>query len=282
MARYVKKRGEHTVIATVLLILLTLVIIGILVAFVLPEIRKATSDNVACQRLLNKVVIENFGYNCNFADDTLCVYRTAFSVSVRDARIEGLHVVLTKGGNSVTRDIKDNATFSDVRMLDKVYFGSTLETPPEQGSRSYVIRGRYDRVDVVPILANNKICTEGVVALTPVACSQEAINTIKTGCLGIDLNNDTLFPDTEDIEYACSLMLQYTNDPAPFYVTGTCNANTTQYSCVDPPSNGCTPLTPGCDRCLWIDYDQNGIVEFNDLDAYIRLFSGSQTCDACN
>ncbi len=273
------KRGEHTVIATVLLILLTLVIIGILIAFVLPEIRKATSDNVACQRLLNKIVIENFGYNCNFADDTACVYRTAFSVSVRDARIEGLHVVLTGEGNSVTRDIKNNVTLRDIRMLDKTYFGSILEIPPEQGSRSYVVRGKYDRVDIVPILANDKICTEGVVALTPVACSQEAIGTIKTGCLGLDLNNDTLFPDTEDIEYACSLMLQYTNNPGPFYATGTCGANTTQDNCIDPGT--CTPLSQGCERCLWIDYDQNGVVEYNDLQAYLTLFSGG-TCDACS
>lgn len=278
MARQVKKRGEHTVIATVLLILLTLVIIGILVAFVLPEIRKATSDNVACQRLLNKVVIENFGYNCNYAQEETCVYRTAFSVSVRDARIEGLHVVLTGDGNSITRDITNNATLNDIRMLDKLYFGSLLETPPEQGSRSYVVRGKYDRVDIAPILANNKICTEGVVALKPIACTQEAINTIKTGCLGIDLNNDGLSPDTLDIDYACSLMQEYTIDPSAFAML--CNSVPGQYTCVDPGS--CDPLTPGCDRCLWIDYDQNGIVNPNDLQAYLDLFSGSQICDACS
>ena len=125
------KRGISPIIATVLLIVLTLVAISILAVFVVPFVRESLQGSKSCVAVIGKIHFDDgSGYNCK---DTLAgESRTGFSVTILSEDIVGFKATLFSSGSSDTYSITNgsdfpvlNGSFASTMMLHgmkRVYF----------------------------------------------------------------------------------------------------------------------------------------------------------------
>jgi len=146
-----KKRGQASVISTVLLILLTVVVIVLIVGFVIPFVKKQLSTG-DCLDVVGNIELGT-GYSCY--DST----NTEMKVQVRALSnadlIEGVAIEFG-GGNTDSVKITDYGTgFSmDDGSLD-------FELPGDNEARVYAIQNvdeKPSKIAVYPILKNGKLC----------------------------------------------------------------------------------------------------------------------------
>ena len=151
------KRGVSPVIATVLLIVITLVAIGILAAFVVPFVKKGLG-NQDCFNVLGHLKFEDSSYIC-YVEGT--PGRTGFSVRVDDPSIVGFKAVFYSKGNSEPAQIinaTDGTTLNpEIRMLGN---STTLVIPQNGGVRTYVAHGVYEKLELYPVLVSGTTCDQ--------------------------------------------------------------------------------------------------------------------------
>ncbi len=152
-----KKRGLSPVIATVLLLVITVVAAGLIATFVVPFVKDSLSGSRECFDVLGDLSFSETPYNCFYFDQAGLVNRTGFSVKVEGKDIAGFKVVLQSGGNSDGFEIINGATLSSIRMLGGTY-GGVLAVPQGGGIRTYVADRGYDRLEIYPIVAGDKKC----------------------------------------------------------------------------------------------------------------------------
>ena len=146
------KKGVSPVIATVLLLVLTLVIVSILSVFVIPFVKKSLDGSKDCVDVLGGIRFDDgSAYNCKITN------RTGFSVRIDNPIIVGFKLSLYAQGVANPYRIENGSSFSVLRMLNG-NFNAPLEVPIEGGLRTYVANGAYDRIEVNPILKNGKVC----------------------------------------------------------------------------------------------------------------------------
>src|SRR3989338_10748179 len=97
------RKGVSPVIATVLLLVLTLVAVSILSVFVIPFVKQSLEGGKECVSALGGISInEETGYLCNVDGATSAngnpEYRTAFSVRIDDDNIVGFKANLIYEG----------------------------------------------------------------------------------------------------------------------------------------------------------------------------------------
>ena len=149
------KKGVSPVIATVLLLVLTLVIVSILSVFVIPFVKNSLTGSKDCVDVLGGIRFdEGSAYNCKTAT------RTGFSVRIDNPNIVGFKLSLYAQGVANPYRIENGSSYPVLRMLSTPApaFGTPLEVPVEGGLRTYVANGVYDRIEVNPILKNGKLC----------------------------------------------------------------------------------------------------------------------------
>ena len=159
------KRGVSPVIATVLLLVLTLVAVSILSVFVIPFVKNSLSGGEDCVKTLGDISInEETGYLCyvekpetGTGNEGEIEYRTGFSVRIDNENIVGFKVNLIYEGSSKSFQVESGKNDSNLRMLDK-NFGQSFEVPTSGGTRTYVTKGRFSSVEIVPVLENGRIC----------------------------------------------------------------------------------------------------------------------------
>jgi flagellin-like protein len=150
------KRGVSPVIATVLLVLLTIVAVGILATFVVRFVNDNVKDSDECFKVLGKISFdEGSAYNCNYKNATGS--RTGFSVRIDNDEIAAFKLILSQQGSANSYSIEQNSTSPYVRMLD-ANFTQNLDVPTRGGVRTYVANGLYERVEVNAVLKNGKVC----------------------------------------------------------------------------------------------------------------------------
>lgn len=158
----ITKRGVSPVIATVLLLVLTLVIVGILAVFVVPFTDNSLKGSDECFNVISKLSFDESPYNC--IAQTTAVNRTGFSVKVSDKSITAFKVTLfqtvgSSAGSAVSYDIRNGDTSPDVRMLNGAFSGP-LAVPNTGDTLTYVADGFYDRIEVYPLLSSGGTCDE--------------------------------------------------------------------------------------------------------------------------
>ncbi len=160
-----QKRGISPVIATVLLLLLTLVIAGILTYYVLPFVNNTLKGSGECFELLNMIELEQNKYSCYYiSGDSNPQPRTAFTLRVDYAQPIDLKVIAykprrTSGESFVLKNGVDYPAGTDVRMLDSGW-DNPLEIPSNGQIRTYVLMEAYEKIEVNPILKSGKVCNE--------------------------------------------------------------------------------------------------------------------------
>jgi flagellin-like protein len=156
------KRGVSPVIATVLLIVLTLVIVGVLAVFVVPFTDKSLKGSDECFNVISKISFDESPYNC--IGETSTLNRTGFSIRVSSSDIEAFKVTLfqtagSAAGSAVSYDVRDGALNDNIRMLNS-NFSMSLSSPGQGETLTYVARGFYDRIEVYPLLSSGSTCDE--------------------------------------------------------------------------------------------------------------------------
>jgi len=156
MKKRIMKRGMSPVIAVALLLMITAIAAGIIVAFVVPFVQNNLDRGGKCFEVSNKIIFEPTEFNCyvDLTGDTLD--RTGFSVRIDHQNIIGFRVGLREVGSSKTI-VMDGAANADVRMLNSD-FNLMLDIPSEGEVQTYVAKGKYGRIELAPILASGEKC----------------------------------------------------------------------------------------------------------------------------
>jgi flagellin-like protein len=151
-----EKRGLSGIVATVLIIMLTVTAASMLFFFVVPWLRDMLDCSKISHDLQDKVSIELGDYTCyNPTDST-----TRIMIKKKESGelgIIGYRILLTSSGAGKTYDIRDNTETEGVKMLgDSVL----LRVPPDiGGSETYVFSGiTAEYAEIMPLL-EGKTCS---------------------------------------------------------------------------------------------------------------------------
>jgi len=158
------KKGQPTIIATVLLILLVIVAATVIFTFVLPFVKERMSKE-NCLDVVGQVEISS-GYTCyNGSAMQVQVHIT----EIRDL-ISGFSVELG-GATTKSYKITNNTATAGVMMCGETAEGN-LELPGDNEERTYVITAdKPNIIRIYPILAGGKACDVSDTATVIEACS---------------------------------------------------------------------------------------------------------------
>jgi len=146
------KKGVSPVIATVLLIMITIVAASLIVLYILPIIFGINSD---CFDVVGDLTFQETKFNC-YTPGSLS--RTGFSIKVEGEKVVGANVALFSEGSSDAFEIKPDVLLEEIRMLT-TDFNMSLELPSNGGVRTYVAFNRFTQIEISPVLSDGKICS---------------------------------------------------------------------------------------------------------------------------
>ncbi|MFH1358608.1 MAG: hypothetical protein ABIH37_01845 [archaeon] len=162
------KKSQSQIISTVLLILIVIGAVAIIIAFVIPFVKKNTPET-SCLDVAGKINIEN-------RPKYTCVGSGLVNVQVSNKGasefISGIQIEISGGGSSSSYKIEDGKETADVNMYKVGGGGSTtLELPGDLSSVTYEITtgGSVDYIAVYPILSDRETVCDGdkVAELSP-------------------------------------------------------------------------------------------------------------------
>ena len=149
------KKGISAVVATVLIILITVAAVTIIWAAIIPMIKEQTVGGTTCLDAVSQVSIETAGgFTC--FDDTNDEVEVQVGVGAADFVLEGVQIIVSKGGNTqsfdstVTADGVGGAvpTVANTEGILTVPYSGTATDAPE-------------RVEIAPIIevgSTQKVC----------------------------------------------------------------------------------------------------------------------------
>lgn len=161
------KKALSNIVATVLLILLTIAAVVIIAGFVIPMVRDGLTGGTECFDYRDYFTFEeDFGYNC-YNDSFV---NRLYGVSVRaggiddesEAEIKGFRLSFTSGSESSAVDVDvgriTDSSEDGIRMLDAS--AVVLEIPKSGEVRTYVFNSSntFSSVDIVAKLKSGKVC----------------------------------------------------------------------------------------------------------------------------
>jgi flagellin-like protein len=159
-----KRKGLSPVIATVMIIMVTVAAAALIMGFVLPFITEQTESSSECFEVFPKgVEIGSTAYNCflNTSVDcetgVACNSRSGFSIKVNKEGVAGFKVSLTGNGESTAYVINGNNSYDKLRDLNG-NFDVELGIPGSGGMKTYVANGTYESIQVLPILEGGREC----------------------------------------------------------------------------------------------------------------------------
>jgi len=154
MRNKIKKRGVSAVVATVLLVLITFMAIGIVVGVIIPMVREGLEKGKSCFELREYFKIVESEYSCyNSTNTKLMVER-----GMEDFEVKGFAVSISYDGESKRYDIFNGANYADVAIKDS-NFGEELELPKPGEARTYIFRlGKGSKASISVLKTDDTIC----------------------------------------------------------------------------------------------------------------------------
>ena len=146
-----EKKGVSGVIATVLTILLTIVVVGILSAVIIPFTKDNLEDSTNC---------DNIAEGLDIVHDESCYDLNQTNVTIKFGNIKSdeIYIVASSGGNSQSFQLKNNVippSGIDDSILPN---GDAISLPIGGGKRKFVINARYEEIEVGSV-SNGKRCS---------------------------------------------------------------------------------------------------------------------------
>ncbi|MFH1290895.1 MAG: archaellin/type IV pilin N-terminal domain-containing protein [Nanoarchaeota archaeon] len=160
----IQKKGLSPVVATVAVIMLTLVAAGFIAGVVVPLIKNQLNDAKECFGYEEYFTFyEEFEYNCyiNISTDWLHGVSIKAKAASGDKveQVKGFNLQFMGSGESIAVTVENGTAVRDeIRMLK---LSKTFLEVPKQGEvKTYVYNGtrRFDSVEVFPLLKSGRVC----------------------------------------------------------------------------------------------------------------------------
>ena len=152
-----KKRALSAIVATVMIIALTVVAAGIIAKFAVPFVKDGLESSTECVDYQEYFKFdESLGFNCFEPDENLILSVRASNNMGSEDKIKGFNLILFGDGFSKVISVEANAQTNDLKM----YSGSTIEVPSsgETFSYNYTERATYNFAELFPVLDTGKVC----------------------------------------------------------------------------------------------------------------------------
>lgn len=171
------RKGVSPVIATMLLLVITVVLAGLIMAFVLPFVRDKLGDSKECIDTLEGLEFAESRFNCY--EGPGLTLETGFSIKVKKDTVKGARISLIRQDDSSdVADLKDGITISSttglsVRMVSVVAYSTPIQFPDQAGEQMAYISKNADNVpyvkaEISPITESGKVCeVADIVELAP-------------------------------------------------------------------------------------------------------------------
>jgi flagellin-like protein len=98
-----RKNGVSAIVATVLLIVITLAVAGVIMGWIIPMVNNSLSESTACQEALSDITV---------GQDYTCINSTEGNISVQVGKgpkasytLAGLQAIISVGGNEYTEEL---------------------------------------------------------------------------------------------------------------------------------------------------------------------------------
>ena len=155
----VNKKGISEVIATVLIIMLTVGAASILFIFVVPWVTTMLDDSKICNDLQDSISIVGGAYTCYVSVPVSTRVMIRINEG-KNAEVAGFAVSLASSGSAKRYEIKSGEESSSGNVVVSMLDGNTMLTVPEVGgAETYVFSGvKAESVDVSPLTVNGKTC----------------------------------------------------------------------------------------------------------------------------
>lgn len=153
------KRGVSPVVATVLLLVLTIIIGGIVFSVVIPFVNDKLGESKACLDVFDGIEFPESKFNCFISNSTANI--TGFSVKVNKEGISAARVALTDttGGSDVYDIINGTTALANLRMVGGSST-SPIVFPAVGGQRSYVVSNKvYEKGEISALTASGETCS---------------------------------------------------------------------------------------------------------------------------
>lgn len=154
------KRGVSPVVATVLLLGLTVAMGSIIFAFVIPFVQEQLGNSKACLKVMDGVEFADSKFNCYVS--TASGFETGFSFKVKKAEVMGVKIsLIDENGNSDVKDFPDSVVSTTFRNIGGAYSSSpsvTADFPTSGGQRTYVTNKKYVKAEIAPMTESGDVC----------------------------------------------------------------------------------------------------------------------------
>lgn len=143
------------VIATVLLLVLTIVIAGVVFSVVIPFVNDSLGESKECLDIFEAVEFPESQFNCYVSSPA----ETGFSIRVNKEGISAVKVsLIDDSGNSEVVDISEGATSGNLRQIGGAP-GEPLTFPSVSGQRTYVVSGVYKKAELAALTPSGDTCS---------------------------------------------------------------------------------------------------------------------------
>jgi len=155
----INKKGISEVIATVLIIMLTVGAASILFVFVIPWVTTMLDDSKICNDLQDSISIVGGAYTCYMSSPVSTRVMIRINEG-KDIEVAGFAVSLASSGSAKRYEIKNGEESSSGSVIVSMLDGDEMLTVPEVGgAETYVFSGvKAESVDVSPLTVNGKTC----------------------------------------------------------------------------------------------------------------------------
>ena len=151
------KKGLSPIIATVLILLLTISAIAIIAGFIVPFIKESLTGATECLPYTDYYKFDDtFDFNCRNQSGVYLTVRSGFPGRGSEYVPDELRLVFLGEGSSQSAVVKQGEVGTDISTLGV----PTLEVPANGEIRSYLYSspGTFKSVEVYPVLESGKIC----------------------------------------------------------------------------------------------------------------------------
>ncbi len=152
------KRGVSPVIATVLLLVITVVLASIIFAFVIPFVNKSLGNSQSCLNVLDGIEFPESKFNC-WNSYPAGNYETGFSVKIKKEGVYGFRIALIdENEQSDVKDVKPGALNDSALKMVTGAYGQTLNLSSVGGQRTYVTNKKYAKAEISPVTEDGNVC----------------------------------------------------------------------------------------------------------------------------
>lgn len=147
-----RKKGLSAVVATILIILLTVSAVAVIAGYLIPYVNRSL-DSTSCTKYRDYFSFYDSGYNC-YTENL-----QGFSIEARADKelgkeIIGFNLLLSKEGSGESVEARAGANCGDLKMYDN-NLPCSIKIPSAGEVRSYLFDSgdvRYSRLRVLPVI----------------------------------------------------------------------------------------------------------------------------------